>query len=286
MKKNQSSTLPTVKEICKEAWQTTKHITKRYFIWQLMSFAGLLGIFLLITIAMIIAFNESQAVTPILLLTIPLIFIGLPYQTSVSTLIVTEYPKQGTYKELSSVVISKLPTILLSFLLMIPFFGSFFFFIIPGIIVSFFLSFSLYEILIKNNKAWASIKQSIAIWEYNFKYLIKHVLVMILIGIVINIPFEIFNNSVGDTPDPSLYFPILVVSISQFVVSLLLTVFNISYLYQLYSKTVAITPKDYKNNMAWIWIVSILGWLIIILLFSTVIAIMSAYYNANLIKNY
>jgi hypothetical protein len=161
------------------------------------------------------------------------------------------------------------PVFFTSLLLAFILYGGFLLFVIPGIILAILTGFSLYEAIFSENKYLSAIKNSVRIISQNFGELFIRMLVIIGMVVGLLIVQGILQGLVGRESG--------VIPLIGFVMTVVQVIFGwfaLAYYYLVYKEARALTDFDKKSSTAWIWIVSILGWIIgtfFIVLMSSVI---------------
>jgi len=133
---------------------------------------------------------------------------------------------------------------------------SFIVFIIPGVLVSIFFSFYYFEIIFNGKRGIESLKSSYRIIKNNFWQILLR---LIIITVVVQIPSFIFKSL-----DKSLLQNQLSVIYILFIViypllTYLIGLFQLNYLYVLYQHARSVTSEDSKVNITWIWVFMIIG---------------------------
>lgn len=143
-------------------------------------------------------------------------------------------------------------TILLSGFLAV---GGMFLFVIPGLLITFLFTFVLYEVVISGHKGLTALKHSYFMVKSNFwEVLVRLVVLELAILIVTSFLRKV---AAGDG----------LLSLVSFLFSLFASWYGRAYVFLLYKEVRARTTFPEKISINWIWIVSVVGWGIILLLF-------------------
>lgn len=134
--------------------------------------------------------------------------------------------------------------------------GGIFLLVIPGIIIAVFMSFVSYEVILGKKKYLAAMESSASLIGQNFGALFVRYLVILGIAIGISLIEGILRGILGDSALSGL------VGLVSFVVQIAFSIFTISYSYMLYKEATAAADKNKPASMTWMWIVSIIGWVI------------------------
>lgn len=148
--------------------------------------------------------------------------------------------------------------------LMFVLMGSWFVFIIPGLLITFVLSFAVYGIAIKNRGALAAIKRSVALWQTHPRELfVKSFLMSIFFMLLSFIP-NLLSYLITLIPNESIVTVLQVVlALASFIFSIILFVFTSVYGITVFEKAEESTPENTKASMWWIWLTTGLGWFIL-----------------------
>ena len=126
--------------------------------------------------------------------------------------------------------------------------------VIPGFLIAFFFSFVLYEVVVEGQKVQAALKRSYFIVKNNFwEVLVRLVVLEVAIVIVSSVLNRI---SGGDW----------LLGLVSFLFSVFASWYARAYVFLLYKELRAKTTFPTKISIEWIWIVSLIGWGIIVLL--------------------
>ncbi len=152
--------------------------------------------------------------------------------------------------------------------------GGYLLFIIPGFIFSIFLMFAAYEVILNNQGIISSIKRSIKIVHHNFWEVFVRILLIIaiylgymFISFMIEIPIQILVSTYKQFIFISIFW-----TICSYLIDFFLGFYILCYSVALYKQT-AEGLKSEKGNgkgLFWMFISSILGWIVGILLIVTI----------------
>lgn len=131
-------------------------------------------------------------------------------------------------------------------------FGSFFMFVIPVFIISFFFIFVQFEVILNNKNIGAAIKGSVSLVARNFGYVFTRVFIYLALMIILNV--FIPNVLLKAEPTTGVY-----VAIYSIFVGVVLGWYSLLYFVKLYQH---INKQQEEVSTAWIYIISFLGWLI------------------------
>lgn len=148
------------------------------------------------------------------------------------------------------------PLFLTSLIVMFLVIGGVFLLVIPGLIISIYMSFVSYEIILGKKKYMAAMQSSATLIHQNFGALFVRYLVILGIAIGISIVEGVLRGILGDSGLSGL------VGLVSFVVQIAFSIFTISYSYMLYKEATAAADRAKPASMTWMWIVAIIGWII------------------------
>ena len=269
------SKLPSIKQLIVESWQLlTKKALKLLFLGLLSTavyFALFIGGILLIFgfgAMNMSSFSNPEVMTEVLskpgfigttvsivvIWIISLIAIGTALQAGMLILLkdptedasVISYFKKGFSYIVPLIVVSAM-----TFLLV---FGSVFVFVIPALIISIFLMFTMYSVVLDNKKGMEAIKMSIGVVSQNFGAVMGRIVILWLLSFVVQMLIGAVPN---EEPSAALFF-VLISLVSSFAVSW----FGLAYIFKLYEHARAAYDDKKPTSMTWMWIISILGWII------------------------
>lgn len=140
------------------------------------------------------------------------------------------------------------PLIIINFVIGLLSFGGWFLFLIPGILMFIFFGFTAYELILGGKRFFEAAKGSVQIVSQNFGEIFLRVILLVILSWVL-------SYTVSRT------FPIL-----SIFFYLIFGWFNVAYHVVLYKQAKELTDETQPTKMGWIWITSILGWLIALLI--------------------
>jgi len=267
--------LPSIKQLIIESWQLlTKKALKLLFLG-LLSSAVYFALFI-VGILIIVGFgamNMSSFSSPedmldvlstpgflgttisiVVIWIVALIVVGTALQAGM--LILLKDPTEDAsvisyFKKGFSYIIPLLVTSAITALLV---FGSLFVFIIPALIVGLFLMYTMYTVVLDNKKGMEAIKMSIGVVSQNFGAVIGRVIILWLLSFAVQM---LIGALPSEEPAAALFF-VLITLVSSFAISW----FGLAYIFKLYEHAKAAYDDKKPTSMTWMWIVSILGWII------------------------
>ena len=172
------------------------------------------------------------------------------------------------------------PMVLTSLLVAFLTLGGIFVFIIPGIIISVYLVFSNYEVVLNGQKTSQALKNSATIIGQNFGVLFLRYLVVIGIAIAIGMVGGILQGATEKVAGLSGLIN-LVVMVAQMAMS----GYVIVYMYFLYKEARALTDFKRPASLSWMWIISIIGWVIGVIMMVAMGAGMAALFKSDVFKD-
>ncbi len=289
--------LPSIKQLLNESWDGFTKSMLNLFIVNVIGLVAYLLLFILIIIVFatvgvgvlsVVNMKSVESVASTLLapsVITAAIIGGLVFL--VASIIISFVMQIGSviavsdYKQRPSVgsIIRRsfsfiIPLLVVSILIGIINLGAFFVFILPAILFYFFFMFSPFEVILGNQKGISALKRSMAMVVHNFGGVLIRVLV--LIGVYIAVVVFIPNILLKIEPATG-----TIVNIFTFFLSFLISWFMLSYMITLYKHAKATVGEEEKSSIKWVWVVSIIGWIIALMVFfSTYKMISSGVFNS------
>jgi len=230
--------------------------------------AILIGVLIVLPISFVVVSSHFQAfnqMTPFTIATLILFIIWLILFFLSLIVIQIIYPIAGIFilqgKKISSLfdlLKATKPFAWLYFLavLLSAFFvaGGMVLLIIPGFLITFYFSFVLYEIVIDEQKVQSALKRSYFLVKNNFWEVLVRLVILEFSIIIVS---SILNRIAGGD---------WLLSIVRFLFALLASWYARAFVFLLYKELRAKTTLPERISIQWIWIVSLIGWGIIILI--------------------
>lgn len=274
-KKAPLTTLPSLSVLFKDTWELFKKSIPLYgkllgIIIGVIVFGGL-GLFLLglpLGISLIGAGNFTffqpsawQVVLMILFGLWALLFFMAMVMLSlfgpIANILIIANPASGIKEILRSAksyIIVYFAVSLLSFFLVL---GGFFVFLIPGLLISFFLAFIQYEIVLGNKKPLGALKGSYHLIKYNFWSVLGRFLLLHLGIILLS---YILNEIIGDEG---------LLTVVTFLFNIAASWFASVYYVVLYRQVKAKTTTEPTSSLVWMWLLASVGWVLLAIGIST-----------------
>lgn len=195
--------------------------------------------------------------------------------TIVSTLLRIAYILiiSGEKKDISlgRIVLHTFKLIIPLFLAQIPVFffafGSAFLFILPGLIISFLLMFTIHEVVLADKRFLNALKGSVQIVCQHFWDILARMIILVILNLtlmfLISLPFTFLMMAVERF---NLYWLSIPVALIRVAISVFIGLFGLCYSVALYQQAREVTDREKKVNLLWFWIISILGWLLLALI--------------------
>lgn len=257
MTKTATELTNSVSAQAKASWAATKIVLLRYFIWQCLTFL------LMLLPIMIIMYSFTASIPWLFVVALLALGYVMIIQANSSTKIIIDSPeKKFEFQDLFLFAQEKFKPTFIATLVCLSLFGSFFFFIIPGIIIFTFISFALFEILVHNTPPIEAIKKSISLWQTHVSYLWKHLVFIIILQILVSIPFEAADNYFQQMNSRDLDQFQAMSELASGLISVVLTAFTTRYFYDLYLTVNQSAVELSKPRITLIVIITVLGWLL------------------------
>lgn len=307
MEEKSQSGLPSISQLLHDSWDTFKKSVLHLIIFYLIIFViSVVIVIAALAIIFGLGFGSgllsglasgqkdlAQTFVPmfggLLLILVPIfviafIIIGSIAQSGI-ILILDQPGKPISYSSILRKGLSlALPLIGIGFLTFFIVFGGFFVFVIPAFLFAFFFIFSTYEVILGDTNGTEALKRSYHIVSKMFFEVLGRFLLLVGIYILYWIFFTLlFMLSVlaGDKVSSILY---LIVTIANYIVSFALSFFTASYIVVLYKQARAAVSPSEKVSIKWVWIVSIIGWVIAVFLLIASASFISNYVSSGAFK--
>jgi len=132
-------------------------------------------------------------------------------------------------------------------------FGGTMVFIVPGLIIMFLFAFVSYEIVLENQSGVSALKRSYFMIKNYFWEVLGRLVILEVAVIIIS---AVFGRIAGEDP---------LLRLVQFLFSFLVSWYARSYVFLLYQQIKERTTFPKQISFTWVWIVSGIGWLLILL---------------------
>lgn len=150
------------------------------------------------------------------------------------------------------------PVFLTSLLIFFFVYGGMILLIIPGIVISILASLSIYEVIFTEHRYLDAIKNSVKIVSQNLGILITRSLVLGLLVAILAVLESILQELAGGDGSRGAALVGLVTAPIEMVI----TWFSLCYYYSVYTEVRRNTNFEKSTSIVWIWVVSILGWIL------------------------
>ncbi len=242
--------LPPISQLFRESWQVFTQSARSLFFISILVFL-LYFLFTVIAGALFFLLGGNPFV---LIITIILASVSLLYYVVVSTLVVNNPGKIALKEVLKKALNFIIPLFLVNLISSVLIFGAFFVLFLPGLLVSFFLNFAYFEVIFHNKKLLGAIKSSVTIISTNFWSILPRFIIMLLL----NIPLSVVQNILLRNVDAGWQ---IIVNIITLLISIPLGWYMLTYQITLYKHAREGLENKPEKNILWMWIVSIIGWL-------------------------
>lgn len=196
----------------------------------------------------------------------------------VSLSIIKDREKLGLMKLIEKSFPLIVPVMLTNFLMGILVWGGLWCFVIPGVIMAILMNYVMMEVVFEKKKGMEAIKSSIMIVGQNFGDIFLKGLYMWLIMMGISAILNMGTNSNDEG----------IAGISgliSMVVNIVISFFSLIYSVLVYDEARKRTDFKKKSNFAWVYITSIIGWIMAILLISLAVNLVRENWNEKNINN-
>lgn len=277
-----ASSFPSIGSLFNETWQTFTQSVLSLFILNVLGIAIYIGLAVIAVLFFILSGTGSfllknglqgiattlpsiSGSTITILVVIGLVF-GLIYLIVGSALQIAsillvdsqgKIPLGSAFKKSLGLII---PLFLVGILTSILTFGAFFVFILPAILFYFLLIFVQFEVVLNNQRWLGAVRRSVLVVSHNFGAILIRLIIIVLIYLAIVVVIPSLLNRIG--PEVQIF-----VGIISFLINLLLGWYMLAYDITLYKQARAGLEHEQKKSIIWMWIVSIIGWLIAVGIF-------------------
>ncbi|MFZ5376221.1 MAG: hypothetical protein ACOZAN_00945 [Patescibacteria group bacterium] len=274
--------MPPISDLFKESWEALKKSWKNLLLAEVIAFLGIFALIIMMfafffgsgVLAGItspgIANNPEEILSLInpgtigvtaLLLGSFIFFAFFMQMAFSSTLIASVYqadenPSFG--KVLGHGFRTAVPMLLTGLLTGVIVLGGYGLLLIPGIIISIFLAFSLYEVSTQGRNLFEAMKESYNIVSNNFWEIVVRGVLVFIIGLFASYVPAIMAESINMSE--SGIFVLL-----NMIISIFVSFYSLSYMVVLYKHARNATPVGQNKNMAWMYVVSAIGWVVLVL---------------------
>lgn len=275
---NSTSSLPPIGQLFHDSWQT---LVQSFFPLFILNILGIVIYIVLGVIALLVfilsgagsfllknglgnigtnLLSAPSSIVTLVVISVVLVFIYIIVGSALQIASILLLDSQGkislgnAFKKGLNLV---LPLFFINILTFILIFGGFVLFILPAILFYFLLVFTPFEVVLNNQRGLEALKRSVLIVSKNFGAIFIRLLVLFLLFMVIFIFVGIIENSVPKEVQ-------WVVSVITFIPNILLGWFALAYSIILYKHASLKFKQEKGKGIAWMWVVALIGWLIII----------------------
>lgn len=279
---NRGSSLPSIGSLFREAWQIFTQSMLSLFILNVIGIAIYVGLaaiafllFILSGVGSLLLKNGLQGIattlpsisgsTITILVVIAAVFgliysiIGSALQIS-SILLIDSQGKTSLGSAFKKSLGLIIPLFLVGILTFILTFGALFVFILPAILFYFLLIFVQFEVVLNNQRWLGAVRRSALVVSHNFGAILIRLIIIVLIYIAIAVIIPNLLYKIG--PETQVF-----VGIISFLINLLLGWYILAYDITLYKQAKVTLESEHEKSIIWMWIVTIIGWLIAVGIF-------------------
>lgn len=279
------SGMPPIKQLLEESWHLlTKKVLKMLLI-SVYTFIGVISVYLLgALIAAVVALgfmgglsNIQQAAAQLagnpavwiaggilfVLLITAISIISMMSQAALALALSEKDESASAFELLKKGWMFVLPLFVVGIIEFFIIFGGLFLLFIPAIILSIFLAFTLYTVVLEHKKGLDAIKMSAGIVQQQFGaivgrfvlYFLLVMAVMILLASVSSISEEVAA----------------LAGLVRFVVNFFVNWYGMVFSFQIYKHARAAYDESKPVSITWMWIVSVIGWVIAALIITVAV---------------
>ncbi|PIR61788.1 MAG: hypothetical protein COY81_04690 [Candidatus Pacebacteria bacterium CG_4_10_14_0_8_um_filter_43_12] len=269
-----NKTMSPIGDLLKRSWETVKLSWKKLLVLSLIMYGVFLVFGLVVGVSAIGLFAGAIAgggltataiASGIVMVIVAVIFamiVGTIFGTGL-TLAVAEAKQNPTIGSLLGRGFKLFVPVFVTSLISLFFvLGGTLLLVIPGIVIAILISFSMYEVILGESRYLGAIQKSIKIVTQNFGELFVRILVVLGLAIGLGIVDAVFRAGFGQSPVATGLY-----SLVYMVVQVMFSWFTIAYHVELYKEAKSATDFSKQSSMIWIWIVSILGYVLSFFIF-------------------
>lgn len=266
--------LPSINQLFIDSWQLLKQTALNLFLLSLLSFGLMMGTVLIIVILAILfgagavfstgsnPFSNPAQIAPLIasfgflifLGTIVLIIVSLATQIATVFVLSKASEKPSVFQLFKQSFPLMLPLIGISLITSLLSLGGMFLLIIPGIVISLLLSFSVYELILNNQRGLAPLRRSFYLVSSNFWSILGRLAILWLLSIVFYYLFSLLTSQDSEGSGLS--------SLIAFIFNTVIGWFTACYTFVLYKQVVNVTPSSEVKKLTPIVITSVIGWVL------------------------
>lgn len=278
---NQTTSFPPIGQLFSQSWQTFTQSMLSLFLLNVLGIAIYIGlaviaflVFILSGAGSFLLKNGLQGIattlptmsgsTITILVVIATVFgliyliVGSALQIS-SILLIDSQGKTSLGSAFKKSLGLIIPLFLVGILTSILTFGAFFVFVLPAILFYFLLIFVQFEVVLNNQRWLGAVRRSVLVVSKNFGAILIRLILLVLLYLVYTILVNLISKIGPETQ--------ILVGIISFLINLLLGWFALSYQITLYKQARVGLDNQEGKSIIWMWIISIIGWLIAVGIF-------------------
>lgn len=290
-----------IKELLSLSWERLKMTWKNLLLLSLLIYAvSFVGVLLISMIVLggglISGFSNAQsveaglmsaittmapvAIVLIVVYVLVMLFVSIVSGAAMLLLVAKAEEKPSLGSAVKQGMTLFVPMLLTSLLVAFLTIGGWMLFVIPGIIIAIFMSFATYEVVLNNQKYLQAMKNSATIVKQHFSALFVRVLIIMLIAIGIGLVEGILTSIFKEVP-----VLLGLLNLVKMVVQVMLSWFIVSFMYLIYEEVRKKTDFNQQASMTWMWIVSIIGWILGVLLMMAMGVAIANLVKTGMLKN-
>lgn len=274
--KTSDKSLPSIRQLLEESWQLlTKKVLKILLI-SVYTLIGIVSTYLVAALLGVVAFftlvggtgniqNAAAALigNPAMWAAGGLLFVALIVAVSIISLmaqagfVLALSEKDETASSFSLFKkgwLYVVPLFIVGLIEFVIIFGSIFLFIIPAIIISIFLAFTLYTVVLENKKGMDAIKMSVGMVQQQFGAIVGRFVLYFLLVIAVMIVLAALSSISEEVA--------ALAELVRFIVNFFVNWFGLVFTFQVYKHARAAYDESKPVTITWMWIVSAIGWII------------------------
>lgn len=276
-----SGSLPSIKVLLQESWDVLVKSTLNLFILTVIScvlyaMAAALGFFGVVGVGfgtVLSSISNQKPVTPdmiaslfsgpslgmlfVVFMVTMILFAIIGGIFQIASILVVDNPAGSIGAYLKRSLSLLLPFWLVGFISMLFILGGFYIFVIPAFLFMFFFYFAQFEVVLNNTGGLTALKRSMAMTTHHFGAILMRVI--LIAGIYILIAIFLPNLIMNIEPATG-----VIVNMLSFIINILLGWYILAYGLTLYKQSRVGFENSQGSNLIGVWIVSALGWLVLV----------------------
>ncbi len=274
--KTSDKSMPSIRQLLEESWHLLTQKVLKILLISVYTLIGIVSTYLIAALLGVVIFfslvggtgdiqnaaasligNPAMWTAGGLLLVALIVAVSIISLMAQAGLVLTLSEKDETASSFSLFKkgwIYVLPLFIVGLIEFVIIFGSVFLFIIPAIIISIFLAFTLYTVVLENKKGMEAIKMSVGIVQQQFGAIVGRFVLYFLLVMAVMIVLAALSSISEEVA--------ALAGLVRFIVNFFVNWFGLVFTFQVYKHARAAYDESQPVSLTWMWIVSAVGWVI------------------------